>query len=96
MKLKKFKKILRNEPVIYALILSNKNEDIIVLIIFCKIINYTDVFSKENAEKFLEHKKDDYIIKLNKQDFLFELLYNLLSLKLKTFQKYFNNILIKR
>ena len=96
LKPKKFEKILRNEPVIYALILGNKNEDIVTLIIFCEVAAYTDVFFKENAEKLSEHEKGDHIIKLNEQDSLFELLYNLSSSKLKTFQKYLNNTLIKR
>ena len=69
---------------IYALILNNKNEDIITLIIFYKIINYTDVFFKKNTEKLLEHKESNYIIKLNKQNSSFKSLYNLLNLKLKT------------
>ena len=50
---------------IYALILSNKNEDITVLIIFYEITNYTDVFFKKNAEKLSEYEKDDHIIDLN-------------------------------
>ena len=80
---------------IYALILDNKNEDIIILIIFHKIINYTDVFFKENAEKLSKHKGSDHVIKLNKQDSSFEPLYNLLSSELKTLQKYLNNALTK-
>ena len=50
LKPKKFEKILKNKPVIYILILSNKNEDITALIIFCKIADYTD----------------DYVIELNR------------------------------
>ena len=69
---------------IYTLILGNKNEDITTLMIFYKIVNYTDVFSKENAGKFSEHEGSDHIIELNEQDSLFEFLYNLLSLELKT------------
>ena len=80
---------------IYTLILSNKNEDITALIIFYKIINYTDVFFKKNAEKLSEHERGNYIIELNEQNFLFKSLYNLLNLKLKTFQEYFNNALMK-
>ena len=81
---------------IYALILNNKNENIATSIIFHKIIVYTDVFFKKNAEKLSEHEKGNYIIKLNEQDPSFESLYNLLSLKLKTFQEYLNNALAKR
>ena len=40
----------------YILILSNKNENIIKLIIFFK----------KNAEKFLKYEKSNYIINLNK------------------------------
>ena len=69
---------------IYALILNNKNEDITTSIIFCEIVDYTDVFFKKNAEKLSEHKKGDYIIKLNEQNSLFESLYNLLNSELKT------------
>ena len=69
---------------IYTLILSNKNENVTALIIFCKIINYTDMFFKENAGKLSEYEGGDYIIELNEQDSLFELLYNLSNLKLKT------------
>ena len=65
LKLKKFRKILRNEPVIYALILSNKNEDVITLIILYKITDYTDVFFKKNTENFPEYEGGDYIIELN-------------------------------
>ena len=81
---------------IYALILSNKNEDVTVSMIFCEIINYTDVFSKKNAEKLSEHKEGDYIIKLNEQNSSFEFLYNLSSLELKTLWEYFNDALIKK
>ena len=81
---------------IYALILNNRNEDVVILMIFCEIVNYTDVFSKKNAEKLLEYKEDNHAIELNEQDSLFEPLYNLLSLELKTLQKYLNNALAKR
>ena len=95
LKLKKFEKILRNEPVIYALILGNKNEDIITLMIFCEIINYIDVFFKKNAEKFPEHRGGDHVIELNGQDSSFESLYNLSSLELKTLWEYLNDALAK-
>ena len=81
---------------IYILILSNKNENVAVLIIFYKIIDYINVFFKENAEKLLKYKEDDYIIKLNKQNPPFKPLYNLSSSELKTLQKYLNNALTKR
>ena len=68
----------------YTLILSNKNEDIEVLIIFCEITDYINVFFKKNAEKLPEYEGNNHVIKLNEQDFSFEFLYNLLSLKLKT------------
>ena len=64
--------------------------------IFYKVVSYTNVFFKKNTEKLSEYKKNDYIIKLNEQDSSFELLYNLLSLKLKTLQEYLNNALAKR
>ena len=96
LKPKKFEKILRNEPVVYALILSNKNEDIMALMIPHEVINYTDVFFKENAEKLSEHKGDDHVIKLNGQNSSFGPLYNLSSLELKTLQEYLNNALAKR
>ena len=96
LKLKKFEKILRNKPVIYTLILSNKNENVVTLIIFYKIIIYTDVFFKENAEKLSEHEEGDHAIKLNEQDSFFEPLYNLSSSELKTLQKYLNNALAKK
>ena len=95
LKPKKFRKILRNEPIIYALILSNKNENITALMIFHKIIDYTDVFFKENAEKLPEHEEGDHVIELNEQDSLFGPLYNLLSSELKTFQEYLDNALMK-
>ena len=85
LKPKKFEKILKNKPVIYALILSNKNEDITTSIIFHEIAGYTDVFFKKKAEKLSKYKEGDYIIKLNEQDSPFEPLYNLSNLKLKTF-----------
>ena len=81
---------------IYVLILSNKNENITTLMILCEIADYTDVFFKKNAEKLSEYKEGNYVIELNEQDFLFEFLYNLLNSKLKTFQEYFNNVLIKK
>ena len=96
LKPKKFEKILKNESVIYALILNNKNEDVVILIILCKIVNYTDVFFKKNAGKLSEHEESDHVIKLNEQNSLFELLYNLSSLKLKTLWKYFDDVLVKR
>ena len=80
---------------IYALILYNKNEDITASIIPCEVVDYTDVFSKENAEKLSEHEGGDHVIELNKQDSPFEPLYNLLSLKLKTLWKYIDNALAK-
>ena len=81
---------------IYILILSNKNEDIMTSMIFCKITDYTNVFLKKNAEKLSKHKENNHAIKLNEQDSSFEPLYNLLSLKLKTLQEYLNNALMKR
>ena len=84
LKLKKFEKILRNKPVVYALILSNKNEDITAPMIPCEVANYTDVFSKENAGKLPEHGEGDHVIELNEQDPPFGPLYNLSSLELKT------------
>ena len=81
---------------VYTLILSNKNKDVTISIIFCKIISYTDVFFKENAEKLSKNKKGDYVIELNKQDFSFGFLYNLSNLKLKILWKYLDNALIKR
>ena len=95
LKLKKFKKILRNELIIYILILSNKNENVIVSMILYKIIDYINVFFKKNAEKLPEYEEDDYVIKLNKQDSSFEFLYNLSSSELKTLWKYFDNVLVK-
>ena len=50
---------------IHTLILSNKNENIAALIIFCEIINYINVFFKKNAEKLSKHKEDDHVIELN-------------------------------
>ena len=81
---------------IYALILDNKNEDVAALIIPCEIITYTDVFSKENAEKLPKHEEGNHAIKLNEQDPPFESLYNLSSSELKTLQEYFNDALAKR
>ena len=80
---------------IYVLILGNKNEDITVSMILCKITDYTDVFFKKNAEKLSEHKGDDHVIELNKQDSPFEFLYNLSNLELKTLQEYLNDALVK-
>ena len=68
---------------IYALILGNKNENVVILIIFCKIAVYIDVFFKKNAEKFSKHKESNHIIELNEQDSLFKSLYNLSSSELK-------------
>ena len=70
---------------IYALILNNKNENIITLIIFCEIADYTDVFFKKNAGKLSEYEGNNHAIKLNKQDSSFKPLYNLSNLELKTF-----------
>ena len=69
---------------IYALILSNQNENVVILIIFHKITSYTDVFFKKNTEKLSEYKENNHAIELNEQDSSFEPLYNLLNLKLKT------------
>ena len=70
---------------IYTLILSNKNKDIIISMILYEIVSYIDVFFKKNAEKLSKHEEGNYVIKLNEQDFSFESLYNLSNLKLKTF-----------
>ena len=64
--------------------MGNKNENIMISMILYKIVSYTDVFFKENAGKFSEHKKGNHVIKLNKQDSSFEFLYNLSSSELKT------------
>ena len=95
LKPKKFRKILRNKPVIYALILSNKNEDVTASMISCKVIDYIDVFFKENAEKLSEHREGDHVIKLNEQNPPFGSLYNLLNSELKTLQEYLNDALTK-
>ena len=84
LKSKKFEKILKNKLIIYILILNNKNEDVITLIILYKVISYINVFFKKNAEKLSEHERGNHIIELNEQDSSFELLYNLLSSELKT------------
>ena len=95
LKPKKFGKILRNEPVIYALILGNKNEDIITLMISYEIANYTDVFFKKNTGKLPEHRESNHAIELNGQNPPFRPLYNLLSLKLRTHQEYLDDALVK-
>ena len=95
LKFKKFEKILKNKPIIYALILGNKNEDVTALMIFCEVADYTDVFFKENTEKLSEHKEGNHVIELNEQDSSFEFLYNLLNLKLKTLWEYLNDALMK-
>ena len=69
---------------IYALILSNKNEDVVTLIILCEVTDYIDVFFKKNAEKFPEYKEGDYAIDLDEQNSFFKSLYNLSSSELKT------------
>ena len=50
---------------IYTLILNNKNENVTALMIFYKIINYTNVFFKKIAEKFPEYKEGNHAIELN-------------------------------
>ena len=69
---------------VYALILGNKNEDIVASIIPYEIADYTDVFFKENAGKLSEHGEGDHVIDLDEQDSSFEPLYNLSSSELKT------------
>ena len=69
---------------VYALILGNKNEDVVTLIILCEVTVYTDVFFKKNAGKLPEYEEGDHVIELNEQDSFFEFLYNLLNLELKT------------
>ena len=69
---------------IYALILSNKNEDVTAPMIFCEIADYINVFFKKNTKKLSEHEEGDHVIELNEQDSPFEPLYNLLSSELKT------------
>ena len=80
---------------VYTLILSNKNEDVAASIILCEVVDYIDVFFKENVRKLLKHEGGDYIIELNGQDSSFESLYNLLSLKLKILWEYLNDALMK-
>ena len=60
-----------------------------------EIVDYIDVFFKENAEKLSEHKESDHIIELNEQDSPFEPLYNLSNSELKTLWKYLDDALTK-
>ena len=64
--------------------------------LFKKIKNYKEMFFNENAEKFSFHKMQNHIINLNDNDSLYKFLYNLSAFKLKTFQKYLNDALIKK
>ena len=88
--------MLQNESVVYALVLTSKNADMKVTEMSQKIVDYADVFSKKNAEKFSKYEEDDHVIDLEEQDSFFRSLYNLLDLKLKTFREYFDDILAKK
>ena len=61
-----------------------------------KIKNYKKMFFNENVEKFSFYEMQNHVIKLNDNDSSYELLYNLLTLKLKAFWEYLDNALTKR
>ena len=50
-----------------------------------KIKNYKEIFFNENAEKLLFYEMQNYAIKLNDNDSLYESFYNLSAFKLKAF-----------
>ena len=60
-----------------------------------KYNNYVNIFSEENADLLLTYKISDYIIDLNKKEFLYNLLYNLFNTELEILRDYLENILMK-
>ena len=75
---------LQNEFIIYAFIMYINNNNTESLILSEKIKNYKEMFFNENIEKLSFYEMQNYIIKLNDNDSLYESLYNLSAFKLKT------------
>ena len=73
---------------------TNKRDDSAAEI-FSKYQNFDDVFSEKQTNVLTFHQNVDYIIKLKKNESLYELLYNLFVKKLKILREYINFALKK-
>jgi len=63
-------------------------------ILLIELKKYKDVFLIENVNKLLLHEKHDHVIKIT-AELLYDLLYNLLNMKLTILRQYLNNVLTK-
>ena len=77
-------------------ILDSINTDIESSLVFAELADYADIFSAVNVRKLSKHKGSDYAIEVKESTQLsYNLLYNLLSNKLKILFSYLNKILKK-
>jgi len=65
-----------------------------IQILLIKLKEYKYIFLTENVDKLLLHEKYDYAIKII-TELLYNLLYNLLNMKLTTLRQYLNDVLAK-
>ena len=62
--------------------------------LFIELKEYEDVFLTENADKLSLHKDHDHAIEITAES-SYELLYNLLNIKLATLRQYLDDVLAK-
>ncbi len=63
--------------------------------LFIKLKEYEDVFSMKKVNKLSLHKDHDHAIETTTK-LSYELLYNLLNIKLTILKQYLNNVLMKK
>ncbi len=63
-------------------------------VLLVELKKYKDVFLTKNADKLFLHENHDHAIKIIAES-LYELLYNLLNIKLMILKQYLNDILVK-
>ena len=64
-------------------------------ILFIEYAIYIDIFSNKKTERLLLYKQNNYVIDLNRKNFLYKFLYNLSIYELKELRDYLNDILTK-
>jgi len=67
----------------------------ITFVISSVYAEYENVFSEIEVKHLSAHRKHNYVIDTNDENFSYESLYNLSDKELQVLQNYLNNILIK-
>ena len=73
----------------------NLNKNSVTPVLSIKYAVYIDIFSNKEIRRLLLYKQGDHAIDLNRKDFLYRFLYNLLIYELKELRDYLNDVLTK-